>query len=313
MALNHAATHGIFLAHLVLEGRHRRAFVEQAERDLHRLWRFGFEDRERLHRPVAAIDLERGVDVFQFVRSEEPVDRFALREQAGIGCGLGDLLKDRRDVLRIARDPRLGVVQYRAWHVLAREPQREAFRPVEPVPGQRKILPHPPRQPRQIPAAADIGEKPDPRFGHGELRILGRDADIARAGKADAAAHRDAVHEGDRRLGIGEQRVVHAIFGVEERARLGPVLRTRFRQHPDIAASAEAPAFGMIDHHRLNGRVGAPRGQRCQDRLAHRCVERVQRLGPVEPDAADLAFNLGDNVRGRHILCPSPAKAGAQS
>ena len=52
----------------------------------------------------------------------------------------------------------------------------EAFCAVEPRTGERKELTHATGKSREIPAAADIGEQADARFGHGKARILGRDA-----------------------------------------------------------------------------------------------------------------------------------------
>lgn len=40
-----------------------------------------------------------------------------------------------------------------------------------------------PFQPRQIPAAADVGEQADPGFGHREARMFGRDAIFRRLRK----------------------------------------------------------------------------------------------------------------------------------
>ena len=110
---------------------------------------------------------------------------------------------------------------------------------VEPRAGQRQELADSSRQPRQIPAAADVGKQPDRRLGHGETAMLGGDAPAARLRNADAAAHGDAVHEGDDRLHIGEEEVVEPIFLVKERAR---VRSTRMRARPRESVVREKPA-----------------------------------------------------------------------
>src|SRR3546814_14397760 len=74
--------------------------------------------------------------------------------------------------------------------------------------------------------------------------------------------------------------MVEAIFGVEEGARLPPVLRAAFRKHTDIAASAEATAFAMVDDHRLDGGIPAPPDERVdhrseERRVGNECVIRV--------------------------------------
>ena len=186
------------------------------------------------------------------------------------------------------------------------ETEREAFGAVEPVAGQREKLPHPPGQPRQIPSAADIGKQADAGFGHGEPGMLGRDPVATRQRDADAAAHRDAVHEGDHRLHIAEQLVVHPVFGVEERARRGPVLSTAFREHPDVAAGAEATPLGVVDQHRPDPDIDPPRLQRVQHRHAHRGIQRMDRSGSVEPDPADRPFTERNQLIG-HDDRPSAA------
>src|SRR3546814_9872881 len=60
---------------------------------------------------------------------------------------------------------------------------------------------------------------------------------------------------------MGEQRVVHAIFFEEETPRLDPVALRAFGDHADIAAGAEAATFGMIDQHRLDREIAAPRSE----------------------------------------------------
>src|SRR3546814_17918690 len=95
------------------------------------------------------------------------------------------------------------------------------------------------------------------------------DAIVRRLRNADPAAHGDAVHDGDDRLGVGEEQMVEAIFGVEEGARLPPVLRAAFRKHTDIAARAAATAFHLVDDHRLDGGIPAPPHERGDPPLPH--------------------------------------------
>ena len=169
----------------------------------------------------------------------------------------------------------------------------DAFGAVETGTGQREELPQAPAQPRQVPAAAHVGEQADTAFGHGEARVLGRDAIFARQRDADAAAHGDAVHEGDDRLAVFEHLVVEPIFIVEESAAAFPVIvQCRVAQQVDIAARAEAAALCMIEDHRLDRLLGVPFGQRCAHRVAHVERERVERLGPVERDMAGAGVDV---------------------
>jgi hypothetical protein len=178
------------------------------------------------------------------------------------------------------------------------EAQAEALGAVEAGAGQSEELAGPPRQARQIPAAADVGEQADRRLRHGEAGVLGGDPVFARLRDSDSAAHGDPVHEGDGRLGVGEEEVVEPIFLVEEGASLRPVAGAAPRQHDDIAAGAEASAFGMVDHHRLHRLVLAPGKKRGDHRAAHVAGEGMDRLRAVEADPADLAFGAGDEVGG---------------
>jgi len=178
------------------------------------------------------------------------------------------------------------------------------FGAVEPRPGQREELADATGQPRQIPAAADIGEQADTRFGHGKARIFGRDAIFARQRQADATAHGDAVHERDDWLGIGEQRVVHAIFGAEEIARGPTVAGAAFGEQADIAAGAKAAALAMVDDHDLDRVVAAPSLERGRNPFAHGDVERVDRAGAIEADNSGAFFNAHDQVVGHALFLP---------
>ncbi len=137
-------------------------------------------------------------------------------------------------------------------NIMGGETEVVALGAVEARAGQGHELADSTGQARQIPAAADIGEQADAGLGHGERRVLGRDAEVARQRNADAAAHRDPVHDRDRRLGISEEQVVEAVFGEEEALGVGRVLVAAAREHDDVAAGAEAAALGMVDDHRLD-------------------------------------------------------------
>ncbi|MNT51847.1 hypothetical protein D3C72_1888340 [compost metagenome] len=57
----------------------------------------------------------------------------------------------------------------------------------------------------------------------------------------------------------------------------------------------------MVDQHRLHGLVLAPRQQRLDHRLAHAPVQGMDRLGPVQGDAADMVLDAGDDFGFRHL------------
>src|SRR5690606_22279319 len=108
--------------------------------------------------------------------------------------------------------PSLYLFQLFAAKVMRGKARPEALRPVEPRSGQREKLAQPSAQSRKIPAPANIGKQTDPRLGHGQARVLGRDAELRRLRDTDAPTHGDSVHEGDHRLGIGEEQVIEPVF-----------------------------------------------------------------------------------------------------
>ena len=308
----------IFLAHFVGEALHQAAVVEQAQRHLHRLRRLGLEDRKLLRGEVTTIRLQRREHLFQRVGREQPVDVGTMVEQPRTRGRDARRCQDRIDTVRVGGDRRLHLGQRAGRQIMRRQAQRVRLRPVEPVAGQRDELADPPRQARQIPTAADVGEQADPRFRHRELRILGGDAIAARQRDADAAAHRHAVHERDGRLGISEQPVIELVLGMEERPGRRPVARAAVGEHADIAARTEAARAlriavrrgRVVNHHRRDVGIGTPILQRREHRLAHRHVERMQRTRPVQPQPPECAIDLDQNILGHGgELCRAAGRA----
>jgi hypothetical protein len=74
--------------------------------------------------------------------------------------------------------------------------------------------------------------------------------------------------------------VVQLIFQAEEGARRAAVAAAAFGQRADVAAGAEAAALGMVDQHGFHRLVLAPGEQGCDQGLAHRIAERMERLRP---------------------------------
>ena len=295
-ALDDAGRDGEFLSHFVLEARHVAALADEVQRDLHRLRRFGREDRQLLLCPQVRIGGEAGEDLLKRIGGEQPVDVGEIGEDPCLGRRFGKRVESGGDRLRIVGDLGLGLIEPIRGQIVRGEAERAAIGAVEPRTGQRDIFAKVAGEAREIPAAADIGEQADPGLGHREARILGGDAEFGGHRYADPAAHRDPVHERDHRLGIGEQCVVELIFNTEEIASGRAVTCAAGRDHADVAAGAEAAPLGMVDHYRLDRGVGAPRDECVEHRRAHRGVERVDRLGPVEPDAADTALGEGEDI-----------------
>ncbi len=148
-----------------------------------------------------------------------------------------------------------------------------------------------------MPAAADVGEEADAGLRHGEGGPLGGDAPPRRRRDADPAAHGDPVHHRDDRLGIGEEQVVEAVFGEEEFARRRAALPRAVGEKADVAAGAEAALAGMVDQHRLDAGVAAPREQGLDHQPAHAKRQGAERLGPVQRQPPDPALDARQNLR----------------
>jgi hypothetical protein len=75
--------------------------------------------------------------------------------------------------------------------------------------------------------------------------------------------------------------VVHPVFGVEESMRFAAVVHARFGKHSDVATSAEASAFSMIENDGFDGVVNFERGKCFDNAKAHVGCQRMKRLWPI--------------------------------
>ncbi|MNL10649.1 hypothetical protein D3C87_1314560 [compost metagenome] len=98
--------------------------------------------------------------------------------------------------------------------------------------------------------------------------------------------------------------MVQLILGLEEGLGLRRIPRPALGDHADVAPGAETALARMVDQHRLHGVVATPGQQRLDHRLAHGPVQRMDRLGPVQGDAADAAFDAGDDFMFDHFKSP---------
>src|ERR1700737_3364232 len=96
---------------------------------------------------------------------------------------------------------------------------------------------------RQQPGATDIGEKSDPDFRHADLGSLGDDAMAAMRRQTDAAAHHDAVHDGNVRFRKRRNARVHNVFfAPEDLAEIGSGARAFIEAADGTAAAPSALA-----------------------------------------------------------------------
>ena len=186
-----------------------------------------------------------------------------------------------------------------AGQIMRCQPNSQTLCPIKPCAGQRQKHADFPGQTRQIPAATDIGEQADPGFGHRKPCVFGGDTIGAGQGDPDAATHTDAVHDRDCRLGIGEQPVVHPVFGVEKRAGFAAVALSACRKHADVTAGAKTAALCVVENNGLNGVISFEDCQRFDNAKAHIGGQRVECRRAIEPDATNPAL-FGDDQVGGH-------------
>ena len=167
-----------------------------------------------------------------------------------------------------------GRARLRALQLCARQAQKRAELPAEP---------------RQRVGGADVGNHADAGLGHGDQRALGRDAVCAVHRQSDAASHGDAVDERDVRLGVFGDRLVHPVFVMEEALPIGRSGAAGGVDRHDIAPGAKGAAAAAANDNGFHRVVGQPVEQLPVPGDAHRAVERIQRLRPVEGGETDAA------------------------
>ena len=124
------------------------------------------------------------------------------------------------------------------------------------VAGEAEIFAQMPARAAEQVGAADIGHEADGAFGHGDAGGLAGDAVAAVAGDADAAAHDEALHQGDIGFGVGGDAGVEGVFLAPEAARDGEVALPAGRVDlRDVAAGAEGAVARGVDQDEGDGGV----------------------------------------------------------
>jgi len=121
---------------------------------------------------------------------------------------------------------------------------------------------------------------------------------------AHAAAHDDAVHEGDVGLAVGVDQVVECVLFGEKVLQRRVSRKRRLVEITDVATGAEAAERAFLvdaaDRHSQHRVVVSPALQCLCDAADHVERQGVEGLGPVERDAADAAHHFGNDVGFRH-------------
>src|SRR3954454_20494960 len=114
--------------------------------------------------------------------------------------------------------------------------------------------------------------------------------------ESDAAAHHNAVHEGDIRFReFLDPGVEDVLFPPQDLAEVTIDLRT-FPERTDVAAGTQATLAGTFQHDHGNGGIGLKTVERPIDVPKHLQRHGVDRLRTVERDNAGRALDPRDQV-----------------
>ena len=257
MALHDAGADPVLHGHVGGEVRGGEAQGQLAEGDLQGLGRLGAQGQGLGAGPVGA-GLQGRKDGLDRALAEGGVELGAVRAQ-GRGARIHMKLRQQGlDIDGIFRQRHLQLGEPFGGHMVRRQARVETVGGLDPGPGQGEPETDPTGQTGQEPPPSDVREEADAGLGHGEGRALGGEAVAGRGREADAAAHGDPVHHRDDRLRIGKEQMIQSVLGEKEGARQAAVVGAAVGQHADIAPGAEAALAGMVDQHRLDGRIAAP-------------------------------------------------------
>ena len=176
------------------------------------------------------------------------------------------------------------------------------------VAGEAEVLAESPGRARQQPRAADVGGEADAGLGHRELRALGHDADRGVAGEPDAAAHRDAVGEGDERLRVlGDAGVERVLLAEEQRRLLGGAADRALVESAHVSARAQPPLAGAVQQHDVDVGVVLPGVEGGGEDADHVEVERVDGPRTVEGQSPERSARADEHL----LLGPVPVRSRA--
>src|ERR1700754_5365220 len=135
----------------------------------------------------------------------------------------------------------------------------------------------------------------------------------AMRGKADAAAHHDAIHERDIGLcKFRDARVEDVLLAPQDFSEIARNLRTLI-ERADIAARAQAALARALQQNQADRRIGLEGVERLVDVAKHLQRHRIDRLRPVEANHARRALAPRDQVGLRTLRCGGGAPHRAPS
>src|SRR5579859_646591 len=176
---------------------------------------------------------------------------------------------------------------------MRREAAIERVGGAEPGAGEAKVAAYLARAQIEEPRRADIGKETDPGLGHREHGLFGRDPVGAVDRDPGAAAHGDAVKDGDVRLRVMVDEADDAVFlGEEHRGeiRVAGNALAGFVDRAHIAAGAKGAVAGAFDQYRMDFRVACPGAQLGVELPIHAEGESIQGLRAVQQNRADATL-----------------------
>src|SRR3984893_3199338 len=176
------------------------------------------------------------------------------------------------------------------------DPKGERVATGHPTPRQGEIDTGIAGQARQKKSRADIGEKADACFRHGEGEMFARDDMRAVHGDPGAAAHDDPIGQRDVRFGIELDAAIEAIFLAPKAKLLGiaPGL-AEIIQDLYVAARAKSLAARARYDDASDSRIALPPVQRARHLAHHIQGQRIECLGTAERDEAATARLLASD------------------
>jgi hypothetical protein len=144
-------------------------------------------------------------------------------------------------------------------------------------------------QPREGPGDRGVGGEPDVGERHQEARRRAADPEVGQERQARTGAGGHAAHRRHHRLGHPGQRPHDRVVVRHHRAQRRTRTRLQGRDVlPQVLPDAEGAA-GASQHHRPYRAFAGECRELVAQRLLEGCVQRVQRVGPVEGEGGDGA------------------------
>ena len=150
--------------------------------------------------------------------------------------------------------------EHRVWDVVVSETYRDRISAGDRYAGQCHVQAKQSGCTGQQVGAADIGNKPDAHFRHGDLGGVGDHTNACVCTEPDTTAHHDAVHKRHDRFRVLRDLSIEPVLVVPELTCLCAISARAVIYRHDVAAGAESTLAGPRQHDPLHAfrRVPTP-------------------------------------------------------